>query len=68
MPLPKIFQTSTFRFSLVNLLVFGVSMIIPFAFVYSSTVGSIDTETNAAISTEEFGRCPKTTNAWDIRG
>ncbi len=52
MPLPKIFQTSTFRFSLVNLLVFGVSMIIPFAFVYSSTVGSIDTETNAAIGAE----------------
>ena len=27
-------------------------MIIPFAFVYSSTVGSIDTETNAAIGAE----------------
>jgi signal transduction histidine kinase len=54
-PLPKHFQTSTFRFALVNLAVFVASMIIPFAFIYSSTVGSIDAETNAAIIAEIKG-------------
>jgi len=54
-PLPKNFQTSTFRFALVNLAVFLASMVVPFAFIYSSTVGSIDSETNAAIMAEIRG-------------
>lgn len=55
MQINKLFQTSTFRLALVNLLVFGVAMFIPFAFIYTTTVGAIDTETNAAIVAEIKG-------------
>lgn len=55
MQVPKLFQTSTFRLVLVNLVVFGVSMVLPFGFVYTSTVGSLDSETNAAIVAEIKG-------------
>jgi signal transduction histidine kinase len=54
-PAPKLLKTSTFRLALLNLAVFGVAMILPFAFVYTSTVGSLDSETNSAISLEESG-------------
>jgi len=53
--IPKLFQTSTFRLALVNLVVFGVAMVLPFVFVYSNTVGSLDSETNAAIIGEIKG-------------
>ena len=55
MQVRKLVQTSTFRLVIINLVVFGVSMLLPFAFVYTSTVGSIDTETNAAIVAEIKG-------------
>jgi signal transduction histidine kinase len=53
--IPKLLQTSTFRLALVNLVVFGVAMVIPFAFVYTSTVASLDSETNSAVAAEIDG-------------
>ncbi len=55
MQILKLVHTSTFRLVLINLAVFGVAMVLPFGFVYTSIVGSIDSETNAAIVTEIKG-------------
>lgn len=51
----RLIRSSSFRLALLYLLVFGASMIIPFAFLYTATVGSIDRQTKAAILTELKG-------------
>ncbi|MGB8275300.1 MAG: HAMP domain-containing sensor histidine kinase [Alphaproteobacteria bacterium] len=55
MQIARLIRTSSFRLTLVYLLVFGVSVAVPFAFLYSATVGSIDSQTNAAILAELNG-------------
>jgi signal transduction histidine kinase len=51
----RLVRTSTFRLSLLYLLVFGASTVIPFGFLYTATVGSIDRQTDGAILIEIEG-------------
>jgi hypothetical protein len=55
MQLPKLLRTSVFQLTLVYMALFGVSVIALFGFIYWSTLGYLERQTNATIQVEIDG-------------
>ena len=55
MRLPPLLRTSVFQLTLIYVVVFGVSVIALFAFIYWSTIGFIERQTDAVIEAEIVG-------------
>ena len=55
MRLPKLIRTSVFQLTLVYMALFAVSAIALFAFIYWSTLGYLERQTNAVIEAEIDG-------------
>lgn len=55
MRLPKLLRTSVFQLALVYMALFGVSVVALFAFIYWSTIGYLERQTNAVIQAEVEG-------------
>lgn len=51
----RLLQTSTFRLTLLYLIVFGVSVLALFGFIYTLTLGSLHRETNSVIAAQVNG-------------
>ena len=55
MRLPAVFRTSVFQLTLIYVVVFGLSVIALFAFIYWSTIGFMERQTDAVIEAEIVG-------------
>lgn len=55
MRLPTLFRTSVFQVTLIYMALFAVSVVTLFAFIYWSTIGFLERQTNALIETEIEG-------------
>ena len=55
MRLPPLLRTSVFQLTLIYVIVFGVSVVALFAFIYWSTIGFMERQTDAVIQAEIVG-------------
>ena len=68
MPLPAIFRTSVFRLTILYVVLFGISAAVLGGFIYATTVGYIQRQTDEVIETEINVLREEFTRVQDVRG